>query len=90
MIGLEYICNLYNKSYNSVAEELGISRQSINGWVKGLRPIPKKHLPKLSNIFDGVYKEYFQKELTEIDKINIQKTKVFNECRHLGLTLEEL
>ncbi|WP_353846254.1 helix-turn-helix domain-containing protein [Clostridium sp. ZBS18] len=84
------MCNLYNKSYNSVAEELGISRQSINGWVKGLRPIPKKHLPKLSKIFGGLYKEYFQKELMKIDKINIQKMKIINECRHLGLTLEEL
>lgn len=78
MIGLEYICKLYKESYNSLAQKLGISRQSINGWIKQTRPIPDKHLPKLAEIF-GLSEEYFQKELNDIDKINIQRTKVFNE-----------
>lgn len=83
MIGLEYICKLYRKSYNSVAEELGISRQSINGWVKGARKIPKKHLSKLSEIFDGLDEEYFQKELTELDKIEIQQDKILSDAEEI-------
>ncbi|WP_061312565.1 transcriptional regulator [Clostridium botulinum] len=76
MIGLEYICELYSKSYNSVAEELGISRQSVNGWLKRTRPIPKKYLPKLSNMFE-LPEEYFYKELTEEEKKNVEKEKIF-------------
>lgn len=83
MIGLEYICGLYKKSYNSLAEELKISRQSINGWVKGLRKIPQKHIPRLSEIFKGIPQEYFQKELTDIEKIEIQKIKVLNEAQEI-------
>lgn len=83
MIGLEYICGLYKKSYNSLAEELGISRQSINGWIKGLRKIPQKHIPRLSEIFNGIPQEYFQKKLTDMEKIDIQKIKVLNEVKKI-------
>lgn len=75
MIGLEYICQCYDKSYNSIAEELGISRQSINGWLKGTRLIPTKHLSKLAKIFE-LPEEYFQKELSDEEKDDVKKQKV--------------
>jgi len=89
MIGLEYVCGLYNKKYTNVAQELGISRQVVNIWIKGIKPIAKKHLPKLANMFN-LSEEYFQKELTEIDKLKIQKIKLINECNRLGFKLEEI
>ncbi len=78
MIGLEYIVNLYNKQFKDVAEELGISKQVINGWIKGRYNISKKHLPKLSKMF-SLSEEYFQRELSELEKIDIQKIKLHNE-----------
>ena len=75
MIGFEYICELYKKSYNSIATELGISRQSINGWIKGTRLIPTKHLPKLAKFFE-LPEEYFQKELTEEEKEEIKEKQI--------------
>lgn len=78
MIGLEYIVNLYNYQFKDIAEQLGVSKQVVNGWIKGRYKISRKHLPKLSNIFN-VPEQYFQKELTELDKCNIQEIKLSNE-----------
>lgn len=78
MIGLEYICGLYNKKHSALAEELGISRQVVNIWIKGKRPIGKKHIPKLVETFN-IPEGYFQKEVDEIDKLKIQQIKHENE-----------
>ncbi|NRT34115.1 transcriptional regulator with XRE-family HTH domain [Clostridium beijerinckii] len=78
IIGLEYICGLYNKKYTNVAEELGVSRQVVSVWIKGTKPIAKKHLPKLSKMFN-LPEEYFQRQITELDKLDIQKIKLHNE-----------
>lgn len=78
MIALEYICKLYNKQFKDVAEELGISKQVVNGWIKGRYNISKKHLPKLSKMFD-LPEQYFQKEISELDKLEIQQMKLHNE-----------
>lgn len=78
MIGLEYIVNLYNYQFKDIAEELGVSKQVVNGWIKERYKISRKHLPKLSNIFN-IPEQYFQKELTELDKCNIQEIKLSNE-----------
>lgn len=80
MIGLEYICNLYNIQYKEIAEMLGISKQTINSWVTGRRKIPKKYLPNLSNKFD-IPEEYFQKEINDVDKLVIQKLKLEKELK---------
>lgn len=78
MIGLEYIVNLYNTQFKDIAETLGVSKQVVNGWIKGRYKISKKHLPKLSQIFN-IPENYFQKELTELEKLEIQKLKLSNE-----------
>lgn len=88
MIGLEYICKLYNKKFTTIADELGITRQVVNIWIKGKKPIAKKHLPKLAEIFN-LSEEYFQKELTELDKLEIQKIKFSNEASLYGDTFNE-
>ncbi|NRU52466.1 helix-turn-helix transcriptional regulator [Clostridium beijerinckii] len=90
MIGLEYICKINDKQYNDLAEELGIAKQNINLWIKGRsRNIPKKYLPQLTELFN-VPNDYFQKELTELDKLKLQKLKLIDDCNKFGLKLDEL
>ena len=79
MIGFEYICNLYNVKYINIARELGISRQTVNAWTSGRRPVAKKYIPILSKRFDDMPEEYFQKEINDLDKLYIQQKKLNNE-----------
>ncbi len=78
MIGLEYVLNLYNMQHQELAEKLGIKKQNINLWIKGKQDVSKKHLPKLSEIFN-LPEEYFQKKLNDVDKLTIQQMKIRNE-----------
>jgi plasmid maintenance system antidote protein VapI len=78
MIGLEYILTLYNIQHVDLADEFGIKKQNINLWIKGKQNIPKKYLPTLASKFD-IESEVFQKELSEIDKLEIQKEKLKKE-----------
>lgn len=80
MIGLEYILNLYSMQHQELAEKIGIKKQNINLWISGKQDISKKHLPTLSEIF-GINEEYFQKELSDIDKLIIQKEKLRREIK---------
>lgn len=78
MIGLEYICKFYDCEYKEVAEKLNISRQAINSWLRGKKRIPINRLVQLSKMFDNIPQQYFQKEITEIDKLEIQKIRAKN------------
>ncbi|QAA31310.1 helix-turn-helix domain-containing protein [Clostridium manihotivorum] len=75
MIGLEYILGLYNMQHIDLADKLGIKKQNINLWIKGRQNISKKYLPILEDIF-GIDQQYFVKELSEIEKLEIQKEKL--------------
>lgn len=44
-------------------------------WVKQKQNIPKKYLPVLEELFDAP-SDYFGRELTEIEKLEIQKEKL--------------
>lgn len=83
MIGLEFICKLYNVQHKDLAEALGIKKQNINLWLRdNTRKIPKKYLPILSEYFN-IPEQYFQKELTELDEYIIQNIKLSNtEIKH--------
>lgn len=78
MIGLEYILGIYNMQHIELAEKLGIKKQNINLWIKKKQNIPKKYLPVLEELF-GLKQEYFQKELNELEKLEIQKEKLKKE-----------
>lgn len=65
-------------SLQDVADKLNVSKQTINKWEKSLRPIPEARLKQLSEEFN-ISVKYFQKELSEIDKLEIQKIKLNNE-----------
>lgn len=71
MIGLEYIAKEFRKEYKEVANDLGVSKQTIQDWLKERRKIPVKRLNQLSINF-GLPEEYFQKELTGIEKNNVR------------------
>lgn len=83
MIGLEYVLRLWDITQQELADKLEIKRQNIDAWIRGKRKIPQKHIPRLSEIFKGIPQEYFQKELTDIEKIEIQKIKVLNEAQEI-------
>lgn len=80
MNGLNFILNLYDMQYIKLAEILGINKQNITMWVKGKQNIPKKYLPILEELFN-INREYFSKELTEIDKLEIQKEKLKQDLK---------
>jgi len=82
LIGLEYILSLYNTQHVELAEKLGIKKQNINMWVKQKQNIPKKYLPVLEELF-AVQINYFSREITEIDKLEIQKEKLKKDLKPL-------
>ncbi|MEI3602780.1 helix-turn-helix domain-containing protein [Oceanobacillus sp. SE10311] len=88
MIGLEYILDLYRMQHIELAEKLGIKKQNINLWIKGKQNISKKHLPTLENIF-GIEAKYFSKELTELEKLEIQKEKLKRDLQPVIMKHEE-
>lgn len=63
-----------------LADKLGIKKQNINLWIKGKQKISKKYLPVLEELFN-INQEYFNKELTEIDKLEIQKEKLKKDLK---------
>ena len=88
MIGLEYILNLYNFPHIELADKLGIRKQNINLWVKGRQNIPKKYIPVLEDLFD-IGGEYFDRELTEIERLEIQKEKLKKELEPVVMKYEQ-
>ncbi|WP_018924404.1 helix-turn-helix domain-containing protein [Salsuginibacillus kocurii] len=71
---LEYCARVFDYQYKEIAKELGVSKQTITDYIKGkTRYIPKKHLPKLSVLFNGIDPEFFNKEaLNEIEQLDVQ------------------
>ncbi|MDM0470669.1 helix-turn-helix transcriptional regulator [Clostridium perfringens] len=76
MIGIQYLCEIFGISYADLGRRLGISRQTIAAWTSGRRKVSEKHYEKLKEIFKGIPEEYFQKELTELDKLKLQQLKL--------------
>lgn len=88
IIGLEYILALYDMQHIELADKLGIKKQNINMWIKGKQKIPKKYLPVLEELF-CINKEYFSKNIDEIDKLEIQKEKLRKELNPIIKEHEE-
>ncbi|WP_226556632.1 helix-turn-helix domain-containing protein [Priestia aryabhattai] len=63
MLGLEYLVKKTDYSYTSLANELGVSTQTVHKWAKKVKPIPDNHLKKLSQIFK-LDREYISQELS--------------------------
>jgi len=71
MIGLEFIVKLYNGTYKELAKKLELTPSTVTDWISTRRPIPKAKLEALSKLFK-IEEGYFQKTLSEIDKIELQ------------------
>jgi len=80
MIGLEYIAKTFQVEFKTIAERLGISPKTVNDWVKCRKKIPIKRLNQLANIFE-LKEEYFQKELSRVDELEIQKENVLQHSQ---------
>lgn len=70
-IGLEYIVNVFNGNYSELAKKLNITPQTVSDWIRGKRKISQSKLNDLEQLFK-LDKELFQKELTEVEKIEIE------------------
>ncbi|UHA73758.1 helix-turn-helix domain-containing protein [Paenibacillus sp. 481] len=71
MIGLEYIVKLYHISYAGLSEKLGLTPSTVKDWISKRRRIPTAKIEALSKLFN-IDKEYFQKELTKIEEIELE------------------
>lgn len=78
MIGLEYLNEIYGLSATDLGKRINVSRQTVNDWLRERRIIPKKHYEKLKEIFK-VPEDFFQKQVTELDKLQIQRIKLEND-----------
>ena len=90
MIGLEYIVKEFQMEYKEVSEDLGISPQTMQDWLKGRRKIPAKHLEKLSIIFN-LPKTFFQKELifTEKGEVTIHYLEKISKEEEIPVLTDE-
>jgi transcriptional regulator with XRE-family HTH domain len=68
MIGLEYVLMISGTQHTKLANQLNMSRQNVNLWIKGKQLVSKKHLDVLSEMFK-VPQLYFNKEITKEDKL---------------------
>lgn len=77
MIGLEEILKVNGISVADLAKDLGIARGNIYNWLNSKRKIPQATLEKLSERFN-VPKEYFSKELTEVERLKVKSNMIGN------------
>ncbi|MNW02707.1 hypothetical protein D3C71_1985340 [compost metagenome] len=48
MIGLQFIADTFHMEYKTVAEAIGVSKQTLQDWIKERRKIPEPRLEQLS------------------------------------------
>lgn len=78
MIGLEYLLDINNMQSKQLAKMLGVGKATVSSWINKKRLISTKHYEKLKEIFK-VPEEYFQREISELDQIELQKIKIDND-----------
>lgn len=78
MTGLEYILKINSFPKSELAKEFGIQKQNITLWIKNNK-IPKKWLPSLSVKFHLPEKFFLIGEISEKDKLEIQKYQLEKE-----------
>ena len=76
MSGLSLILREFNMTSKELADALGITRQSLNDWVRGKRNIPNARLKEMVEIFN-LSEGYFLKdenEYTEVERLEVKKS----------------
>jgi plasmid maintenance system antidote protein VapI len=79
VIGIKYICEVFNVSLTDLSKELDVTRANFYNWINGKRKMPEKYKIILSKKFN-MPQDYFDKELTELDKLKIQNIKLHREA----------
>jgi len=91
VFGIQYIRELYKYTLKGLSEKLSekekISAQAISMWEQGTKAIPVKRLEHLSEIFNTP-KNFFSKELSDIDKLIIDNIKLKRELSDSSYSLE--
>lgn len=90
MIGLEYICKLLGVQYKDLAERIGVKPPYIQAWLKGTRKISKDRLKQLQEIFEGIPQDYFGRELSGDEMLEIEFYKYKYEYKNLTLEAKNL
>jgi plasmid maintenance system antidote protein VapI len=90
MIGLQFIADTFHMEYKSVAEAIGVSKQTFQDWIKERRKIPEPRLEQLSELFGIEDQTLFQKELlpsekSEILMVYLTKTDEHEEIEITGV-----
>lgn len=77
---LDYLIQLKGIAQNELSEQLDVSKPNLNMWCTGKQNIPKKYIPILEQIFNVPSEFIVLKEITEVDKLEMQKEKLINEA----------
>ncbi len=82
------LCNLAGKAPSAVAEDLGLSRASVNGWKHGKKPTDAT-LSKITNYFDvsadcllGNEEQNEKPAATEGDGLDMYRAKLAELARN--------
>lgn len=75
MNGIKYIREKSNFTKNALSERMGVTRQTITLWEKGVRKPDKQHLKWLSDFF-GITEKWFG-ELSEEDLLTLNKMRMY-------------
>ena len=75
MIGLTYIREKEKMTKEQLAEELGVTKQTVSLWESRKLGIPEKRVEVLSKIF-LIPEKYWARELSELDCLEIDKITI--------------
>ena len=80
MLGLTYLRNTYNFTLQELGDKLGVSNQTISKWEKGIKKIPQNRILQMSEeIFKGVPLDYYDKVLSVVEELEVEKYKIKKE-----------
>ena len=82
------LCATHNKSASKVAEEIGLSRASANGWRNGAIP-SEVNLKKIANYFNVSIQYLKGEEEPQKEKPLSENEKRLNEAYEILKTLDE-
>ncbi|AKA70170.1 helix-turn-helix domain-containing protein [Clostridium scatologenes] len=88
MIGLSYIRELYNLSMQDLADKLSISRQVVHQWESKKVRVADKRIKQISQMFN-MSEKYIGNDVTEIDKLEMQRIKLQNEIKDYEFKYED-
>lgn len=91
MIGLEFVRKLCNKQIKDVANAIGVSRQAVSSWEKGIRPIPAQRIDNLLDYFsiDKLSKDDLQNEVDTSAEIKLRGLYTLSTIQDESLSMRE-